>query len=136
MAFYGRKLLTACLLAYYGGIALVGHGLHELSGANCHHPPVAARPVASHPHPHHQHGACAGHHHHHRAPAPAGDTAGDGHNCEICEFLAQLRGEVPQLAAAEFTEHLVVAAVAASPPFLAPIAIGLHAPRGPPALVG
>ena len=37
-----RKLLTAGLLAIYGGIAVLGYGLHELSPPGHHHGPAAS----------------------------------------------------------------------------------------------
>jgi hypothetical protein len=128
MRFSAGKLLTSLLLALYGSVSLLGYGLHEIAGVHHHDHGVPA--VAAQVGHHHHHGPCSHHH------GPAGGSLTHAHDCEICVFLDQVRSEVPQLATAEFTEQLIADAVVAAPRVFSETAIGLHAPRGPPALVG
>jgi hypothetical protein len=125
--FSGRKLLILSLLALYGGVSLLGYGLHELSPAHQH-----AHSTGT-PHPH-SHAGCS---HHHHAHPPVPDRAGlsDAHDCDICQLLDQLRSELPQIAAMDSWQLLrtEIPAVLAIQPFKSPA--GLPVPRGPPTLV-
>lgn len=126
MHFSWRKLVTHGLLAVYGGIALLGFGLHELSPVDqLHH--VAATCSA------HAHSHCAGHSHD-ASRAPAGLALTDAHECEICVFLAHFCSERPQLAAAIDWQQLVAAVAEIAPRCDSPTILGLAAPRGPPVL--
>jgi hypothetical protein len=138
MRFSAGRLLSLMLLGVYGSIVLLGHGLHELSAVHHHHhgPALVAAHVGHHHHDHghpHHHGPYSGHHHH-PAPAPTGDSISHTHDCEICEFLAQIRSEMPQLVSADFSTRCVAEAAVAAPRVISQTPLGLHAPRGPPAL--
>jgi hypothetical protein len=120
-----RKLPNFALLAVYGGVAVLGYGLHELSSVDHHHHGMTAVPCAAH----------SGHHHDH-GPAPAGACLGNLHECDVCEFLSQIRSEQPQLYAADVWQHLVAAVTFTVPQSCSQTTLGLHAPRGPPVFVG
>lgn len=148
-----RHFVTCSLLALYGGVALVGHGLHWLSSADHHHHGPKVARCATHDHAH-AHGHCAHHHAHHHHPhhhdlANAGSAdsekplhfapsngAAHSHECEICTFLVQLRGERPQLASTILGQHLVVVARAAMQRSYSLALLSPHAPRGPPIYLG
>jgi hypothetical protein len=123
----GQKLLSFSLLALYGGIALLGHGLHEF--APHHHADVASH---SHAHP----GCSHAHHHHHHAPAPETPGVTDHHDCEVCALLDQHRGEQPSVATEIASQPLVTQAVTITPQTTGVIPLGPTAPRGPPAFAG
>lgn len=122
----GRKLLTATLTALYGGIALLGYGLHELAPHHHHHPAAPA----------HSHAGCTHAHHHRHAPPPATPGFSDSHECEVCAFLDQHQSDRPQLAVEVAWQPTITAVAAATPQFSPITSIGLAAPRGPPALAG
>jgi hypothetical protein len=129
MRSFPRKLLTAGLLALYGGIAVLGYGLHDLAPGHVH---GAAGEHVAHDH---DHGACESHSHHHAA-IPTGKSLTSSHECEICIFLSQMRSERPTFSA-EVVWQFQVAAVAVETPCIVSQAIcGLHAPRGPPIQIG
>jgi hypothetical protein len=135
MRSFPRKLLTAGLLAIYGGIAVLGYGLHDLAPGQVH---SAAGEHVAHDHGHgdHSHGAGDGHSHSHAASSPSGKSISDSHECEICIFLSQMRSERPTFSA-EVVWQFQVAAVAVETPCIVSQAIcGLHAPRGPPIQIG
>jgi hypothetical protein len=138
MSSSGRKLLSAGLLALYGVVALVGHGLHELFGVHHHHHhhrSVAADSHAVGCHHHHHGGPCSGHHRQ-EAPSAAGEALDHDHDCKICEFLAQMRGELPQIVDTEFSLQHIAEAILVVPRISSRIPLGVAAPRGPPAFVG
>jgi hypothetical protein len=124
----GEKLLIFSLLALYGGVALLGYGLHELSPAHQH------AHANSTPHEH-SHAGCS--HHHHQSPAPIPDLPGwsDSHDCDICQLLDQMRGELPQIASVEVWRPLATDLSAVD--VLSPTTemCGFAAPRGPPAVI-
>ncbi|MFO1093890.1 MAG: hypothetical protein U0992_11350 [Planctomycetaceae bacterium] len=94
-----RRLIGCCLLAIYGGMAVLGHGgLHALQ-ADEHLHATADSVAASHAHGHTHHGCCHHHpqqqaanqpdsqpaqHHEHRHNGPAHDHD----NCVICQHFA------------------------------------------------
>jgi hypothetical protein len=129
-----RKLLTAGLLALYGGIALLGYGLHDLAPGHVH---GAAGECVAHDHDHgdHSHGACESHSHHHAA-IPTGKSLTSSHECEICIFLQQMRSERPTLTAEFVWQHLFAAVTIETPRIVLLAVPGLHAPRGPPMQFG
>lgn len=112
-------------MALYGGIAVVGYGLHDLSPAHQHG--SATGQV-------HAHATCTHHHSHSHAPVPDRPGWSDAHECDICILLDQLRSDAPQLAAVDHWQPLI--AVVAPVPALriSAFPLGLHVPRGPPAL--
>jgi hypothetical protein len=136
MRIIGRKLLTAGLVALYGGISLLGYGLHELAPAHHHHAELGHSAHAC------QH--CSGHEHCDPAAnddlaaesAAIGNAAHDSHECEICVFLAQMRSEQPLVVAEIAWQHFVADAVIVAPRIASQTILGLHIPRGPPTLVG
>ncbi len=139
MRILGRKLLTAGLVALYGGIALLGYGLHELSPVH-QHAAIGNSSVGhgaiGHAAGHvHSHGKCASHVHRH-APIPVAPGYSDSHECDVCVFLDQMRSERPQLVSDVVWQHIVADTVIASPRIVSQTVLGLHAPRGPPMLVG
>jgi hypothetical protein len=115
-----QKLVTGVLLAIYGGIAVLGYGLHELVPEDAHH-----------------HHALAAVHHESGPPAfKAGGNVDGDHDCDICVFLDQARSVQPQVQSAIVWHH-VVAAIEFKAPHLASQTAELsHGPRGPPVLVG
>ncbi len=141
-----RQLVCGTLLALYGVISLLGHGLHWLSPEERHH---HGRQVGhcEHDHvghAHHHHGHA--HHHHAQAPLkradrdrPQGFAATEcatlAHDCDICTFLLQARSERPQLATTIVWHQVVAAALAAVQRSYSPISLGPHAARGPPSLL-
>ena len=129
MRSFPRKLLTAGLLALYGGIAVLGYGLHDLAPGHVH---GAAGEHVAHDH---DHGACESHSHHHAA-IPTCKSLTSSHECEICIFLSQMRSERPTFSA-EVVWQFQVAKVGIETPHILSQAIpGLHAPRGPPIQIG
>jgi hypothetical protein len=133
-----RKLLTYAITAVYGGLSLLGQGLHLLSEE--HGPHFGGNVVE-----------CESHHGSHDAAACILNLAGPleaeqsgvpqlrangcvtySHACEVCEFLAQARSLPPQLAAAIERPHVAIIAPCVPPSFSALINLGPHAPRGPP----
>jgi len=129
-----RKLLTAGLLAIYGGIAVLGYGLHELAPGHHHGP---AGECVAHDHDH-DHGDCSDDvcHSHDHAVSPSGKSISDSHECEICVFLDQIRSERPTLAADVVWYYQVAAVGVETPHILSQAVPGLHAPRGPPNQIG
>jgi hypothetical protein len=125
----GRKLLTAGLIALYGGISLLGYGLHELTPA--HHHGLLGQ-VAAHAHDDGDHAD----HHGRQAPTSTVPVLCDWHECDVCVFLAQMRSERPPVVAEVAWQHFVADAVIAAPYFVSQTILGLHVPRGPPTLVG
>jgi hypothetical protein len=117
-----KKLVTGMLLTIYGGIAVLGYGLHELVPED-------------------------GHHHHHLTFAAAGQASSetafragggvdDDHDCDICVFLDQARSVQPQIQAAIIWQHLVAAVEIKAPRLNSQTIEFCFAPRGPPALLG
>jgi hypothetical protein len=130
MRFFGRKRLSWVLLALYGSVGVLGYGLHELSAVDHHHHGQVAH--AGHQHHHHcGHGPCSGHD---RGPADAG--IGSVHDCQVCEFLDQIRSERPAVVTGIVWQQLVAAVSVTAPRFSSEPILGLHVPRGPPTLVG
>ena len=131
---FGRKLLTVGLVALYGGISLLGYGLHELAPAH-HHGSLSQ--VAAHDHCHgdHCHGDHADHDDRH-GPATTSATLCDSHECDVCVFLAQMRSERPLVVAGVGWQYFVGDAVIVAPRIASQTILGLHIPRGPPTLVG
>jgi hypothetical protein len=141
-----HKLSAWTLLAIYGGVSLLGHGLHWLSPHEHHHHGLV---VAHHSHAEHAHGHCHGHCHHdydacelaERSSGSHAQTgwrsgATDGHDCDICEFLAQARGQKMHAPPAIVSAPLVSSAAIWLQRSYTPTSLGSHAPRGPPQMVG
>jgi hypothetical protein len=143
----GSKLLTSVILAIYGGISLLGHGLHWLLPEEGHHHGLHV--VACSSHRHELDHDCDHHHHahqHHHGPSESGDDGGNSreqtvqsnecgthsHLCEICNFLSQARGERTQLAAAVDWQPLADAVVSRPEQSYKLTSLSQHAPRGPP----
>jgi hypothetical protein len=148
MKLAARKLLTLALLATYGGVALLGQGLHVLAPHAGHHHGLEVVGCSIHgdEHFHHHHDAKCDHDH---GPAEHADAergsgpvitssecAAHSHLCEICAFLLQLRSERAVLTAAVDWQPVAVAAVSLPQRFYTPTLFGPHAPRGPPAQNG
>jgi hypothetical protein len=126
----GRKLLIVSLMALYGGVSLLGYGLHELSPAHQHAHANGA------PHAHlHSHAGCSHHHHHAHPPVPDRPGWSDAHDCDICHLLDQLRSELPPIVVIDAWQKLETEILAVSAIPTAAGVAGLHVPRGPPALV-
>jgi len=142
-----QKLSAWTLLAIYGGVALLGHGLHWLSPHEHHHHGLAhvqhSHAGHSHTHghgPHDDHGTCELAQ---QSTGPHPETgvrivsvaAADGHDCDICEFLAQARSQTLKAQPAVVSTRLV-SAVASAPqrPYTA-ISLDSHSPRGPPMIM-
>jgi hypothetical protein len=116
-----HQLVTGLLLAIYGGIAVLGYGLHELVPEDGHH----------------HHFALAAGEHADEAPAfRAGSGIDDDHDCDICVFLDQARSAQPQVQAAIIWQPLVAAVEIEAPRLTSQTKLVSHAPRGPPAFVG
>jgi hypothetical protein len=146
MRLFPRKLVTCLLLAVYGGISLLGHGLHELAPGHGHHHGLAVVTCAVHSHGH-GHGECSLGHHQHGSGHNDGTAAGpltvqsggcaeQSQLCDVCVFLAQMRSGQPQLLTGAVWQHLVSAVAVRVPLLSYQTALRLHAPRGPPALLG
>ncbi len=127
----GRKLLTAGLVALYGGISLLGYGLHELAPAH-HHALPAYLADSCH---HHDH-ADRTHHDQHATGQPFAAGLCDAHECDICVFLAQIRSERPLVTVPVIWQPCVAGAIITLPAATSQATLGLPVPRGPPALVG
>jgi hypothetical protein len=116
-----HQLVTGLLLAIYGGIAVLGYGLHELVPEDAHH--------------HHHRLAAA-----HQEPGPvafrSGGAADDDHDCDICVFLDQARSDKPQVAASIIWQHVIAAIDVVGPRVSSQTTLVSHAPRGPPAFIG
>jgi hypothetical protein len=115
-----HQLVTGVLLAIYGGIAVLGYGLHELVPEDAHH----------------HHGLAAQHPGSAPTAVRTGGDVDDDHDCDICVFLDQARSIQPQIQSA-IVWHQLVAAIELVAPRLASQSTELsHAPRGPPVLIG
>jgi hypothetical protein len=116
-----KQLVTGVLLAIYGGIALLGYGLHDLVPEEAHH---------------HHHGLTAADH----EPGPlafrSGGSVDDDQDCDICIFLDQTRSDKPQVVASIIWQHLVAAVDVVVPRVSSQATLVAHAPRGPPAFIG
>ncbi|HEY4231816.1 MAG TPA: hypothetical protein VGM76_00175 [Lacipirellulaceae bacterium] len=115
-----HQFLTGLLLAIYGGISLLGYGLHELVPEDAHH--HHGLPLA-----------------HQGSGPPAFKTGGsvdDDHDCDICVFLDQARSAQPQIQTAIVWQHLVAAVEIAAPRITSQTTELSHAPRGPPIILG
>ena len=115
-----HNLVTGLLLLLYGGISVLGYGLHELVPED-------------------------GHHHHALAPiqqegAPLAFKSGGGieddHDCDICAFLDQARSAQPQIQSTIVWERLVAAIDVVAPRVSSQTTLVSHAPRGPPTFIG
>ena len=113
-----QRLATGLLLVLYGGISLLGYGLHDLVPEDAHH--------------HHEVSV------EHDVAGPPAFTAAadDDHECDICQFLDQARSVPPEIQTAVVWQHLVAALEIAAPRFTSQTAELSHAPRGPPVLFG
>ena len=116
-----HQLVTGLLLAIYGGIAVLGYGLHELVPEDAHH---------------HPHGMAAAH----LDAGPTGFRTGGGvdddRDCDICAFLDQARSDRPQVVTSIIWQHLVAAIEVVLPRITSQAAPIFHAPRGPPTFIG
>jgi hypothetical protein len=115
-----HNLVTGLLLFLYGGISVLGYGLHELVPED-------------------------GHHHHALAAvqqegAPLAFKSGGGidddHDCDICAFLDQARSAQPQIQSAIVWQHLVAVVEQVTPRIASQTFEHSHVPRGPPVLFG
>jgi hypothetical protein len=114
-----QKLVARLLVALYGGIALLGYGLHELAPAEDHHHHALGLAVAD-----------AG-----PLSVRSGHIDAD-HDCDICAFLDQARGDQPQVATGIVWQHVVAAVEVVTPPIVSQTAEFSHVPRGPPTHLG
>jgi hypothetical protein len=143
-----RKILSLALLAAYGGIALLGQGLHVLAPHAGHHHGLEVIRCSIHgdEHFHDHHDAECDHDHGPAGPAEvehggglvvtSSECAAESHLCEICAFLFQLRSDRSVLTAAVDWQPVAVAAVSLPQRSYTPTIVGPHAPRGPPVLIG
>jgi hypothetical protein len=116
---FSRKFAAHLMLAAYGGIAVLGYGLHELAPAEVHHHNIQGLAAAD------------------TGPLSVGSGHLDAdHDCDICAFLDQARSEQPQVATGVVWRHLVTTMEVATPLLVLPTAEFLHVPRGPPTLLG
>jgi hypothetical protein len=115
-----QTLVTGLLLAIYGGIAVLGYGLHDLAPEDAHH--------------HHHRFAAT--HQESGSPIFRTGSVDDDHDCDICVFLDQARGERPQIATGIIWQHLVAAIEFVVPRVSSQTTLVSHAPRGPPTFIG
>ena len=116
-----HQLVTGLLLAIYGGIAVLGYGLHELVPEDAHH---------------HHHGLEVAHQESEPLAFRSGGAADDDHDCDICVFLDQARSDRPQVAASIIWQHLIAAIDVVAPRVSSQTTLVSHAPRGPPTFIG
>jgi hypothetical protein len=116
-----HQVVTGLLLAIYGGIAVLGYGLHELVPDGAHH---------------HHHSLAAAHQESGPLAFRSGGSVDDDHDCDICAFLDQARCDRPQVATSIIWQHLIAAIDVAAPRVSSQTALVSHAPRGPPAYIG
>jgi hypothetical protein len=123
-----RKLLTAAFTALYGGVAILGYGLHELSPAHSHAHVHAHRSADGLAHAH------CGHHHFAHDPAAQPVAAGwsDAHECEICLLLSQMLSDAPSVVTLDWWQPCVAPAAQLCSESPSGPVLTLHAPRGPP----
>ena len=162
MRFLSRKLLTLALVASYGGIALVGQGLHYLAPHAGHHHGLQVVECShedgdghhhhhGHVHGHHSH-TQAGHDHHACVMKPSARADGcAGHECgkndglvlassrcdthsHLCEICAFLLQLRSErpVLASAVSQPLAEAAVCVPTLLYTPTSLGLHRLRGPP----
>jgi hypothetical protein len=137
-----QSLLTCLLAAVYGGLALLGPGLHLFLSDHGQHEDsdfVACATHASHNEAHWKdHLARLSH-----SMAEAFDQAGEpavhatncvseSHACPVCHFVASARGVPPRLAPDAARPHVNAIVLCASQRFSTPIYLGPQAPRAPP----
>jgi hypothetical protein len=138
-----RRFLSYLLLAIYGGISILGDGLHLLTHEAGHHHGLYVACYVAHGHADADHGNC----HDPGCSASdvadyylsssergvaASDCANCSHVCEACAFLGQALSQPAELAAPIDWQPLVVAAASRPQPIYSPGSLGPHAPRGPP----
>ena len=116
-----HQLVTGLLLAIYGGIAVLGYGLHELAPEDAHH---------------HHHGLAVAHQESGPPAFRSGGSADDDHDCDICVFLDQARSDRPQVATSIIWQRFVAAIDVVAPRISSQTTHVSHAPRGPPAYIG
>ncbi len=143
-----RKILSLALLAAYGGIALLGQGLHVFAPHAGHHHGLEVVRCSIHgdEHFHHHHdGECDHDHgpakhadakHSHGPVVTSRQCAAHSHLCEICVFLLQLRSDRAVLTAGVDCQPVAVAAMLLPQRSYTPTIVGPHAPRGPPTSIG
>lgn len=138
-----RRFLSCVLLAIYGGISVLGDGLHLLTHEAGHHHGLHVICRSIHGHADALHNAC--HDPECSASVEAGyylsfadsvvtasACAGESHVCEACAFLSQALSQPAEVAAPIGWKPLVVAIAKSSRPIYSPESLGPHAPRGPP----
>jgi hypothetical protein len=123
-----RKLLVATFTVLYGGVAILGYGLHELSPAHLHGHVHADASGHGHAHSH------CGHHHHSHSHVPQSNSAGwsDAHECEICLLLSQTLSDSPSVVAVDWWQPCVAPVLTFGSETPSDPSLTLHAPRGPP----
>lgn len=132
------------MLTIYGGISVLGDGLHMLMHEAGHHHGLDVVCCETHSH------ADADHHCDCHDPGcsasddadyclssaerivTASDCATHSHVCEVCAFLIQALSQPAEVAAPIDWQPLVVAAASRPQPIYSPTSLGPHAPRGPP----
>jgi hypothetical protein len=138
-----RRILSYVLLAIYGGISILGDGLHLLTHEAGHHHGLNVVCRAIHGHADADHDNC------HNPECSFSDVAeygsssadkvvtasgcaSDSHVCEACAFLSQALSQPAEVAAPIDWQPLVVAAASRPESIYSPTSVGPHAPRGPP----
>ena len=137
-----RNLVAFAVIAAYGGISLLGHGLHWLLPEDGHHHGHEIVRCAVHGSDHHH-----GHHHHtdesctqqgatlcetqhdESLSVTAGGCIAHSHDCEICAFLALASSERPQISTLFIAQHLTGSAPLAEGPAYSSATLGWHSPR-------
>jgi hypothetical protein len=136
------------LIVAYGGISILGHGLHWLAVEDGHHHGLEIVRCTIHGDGHHHAHAhdhatdhCDSHDSSNRGSknhdalcVTAGGCVVHSHKCEICAFLALASGSRPTLNEIVLGQHLVGStALAQQLPYFSTL-LGWHTPRGPPFL--
>jgi hypothetical protein len=143
-----RQIVTILLIAAYGGISILGHGLHWLAAHDGHHHGLEIVRCSIHGDGHHHahaHDHGSQHCDSHKTPTvgsrnddalclTAGGCIAHSHQCEFCAFLTLASGNRPTLIEIALGQHLVgSAALAEQLPYVS-TRLGWHPPRGPPSL--
>jgi hypothetical protein len=148
MSIISRQIVAIVVIAAYGGISILGHGLHWLAVEEGHHHGLEVVRCSVHgdePHHAHTHNSGSGHCSSHKTPSCEGDddatlfvTAGGciahSHQCQICAFLALVSGSRPSMSEIATGQQAIGStALVAQLTYFSSLP-GWHTPRGPPSL--
>jgi hypothetical protein len=147
MANIRRQVVAIVLIAAYGGISILGHGLHLLAVEDCYHQGLEVVRCSVHGAGHHHghtHDDGSEHCGSHNTPSSeseddtlgvtAGGCVAHSHQCEICAFLALVTGSRPNISEIAIGQQVIGSTLLVEQLSNLTALPGPHTPRGPPAI--